>query len=131
MASPRGNAERWTARSPPRWAMPRPSIGPARWCCSRRPPPPSINSQASRSVAMLGLLIALALTAVTLFAGQEIKGARRWVDLAGLSLQPSEFLKPCFAVTAAWLFAEQHGQRRLPGNILSILLYLVVVALLM
>jgi len=84
-----------------------------------------------RRIAMIGLLIALALTAVTLFAGQEIKGARRWVDLAGLSLQPSEFLKPCFAVTAAWLFAEQHGQRRLPGNIISILLYLVIVALLM
>ena len=67
---------------------------------------------ASGALAMIGLLIALALTAVTLFAGQEIKGARRWVDLAGLSLQPSEFLKPCFAVTTAWLFAEQHGQRR-------------------
>src|SRR6516225_8137544 len=84
-----------------------------------------------RRIAMVGLVIALALTAVTLFAGQEIKGARRWVDLAGLSLQPSEFLKPCFAVTAAWLFAEQHGQRRLPGNIISILLYLAIVGLLM
>jgi cell division protein FtsW len=84
-----------------------------------------------RRMAMIGLVIALALTALTLVAGQEIKGARRWVDLAGLSLQPSEFLKPCFAVTAAWLFAEQHGQRRLPGNIISILLYLIIVGLLM
>ena len=84
-----------------------------------------------RRLAVAGLLIALALTAVTLFAGREIKGARRWIDLAGLSLQPSEFVKPCFAVTAAWLFAEQHGQRRLPGNIIAILLYLVIVGLLM
>ena len=36
-----------------------------------------------------------------------MKGARRWlnVPLVG-SLQPSEFLKPCFAVVAAWLIAE-------------------------
>jgi len=84
-----------------------------------------------RRIAVVGLLIALALTALTLVAGEEIKGARRWIDVGGLSLQPSEFLKPCFAVTAAWLFAEQHGARRMPGNIISILLYLAIVALLM
>ena len=58
------------------------------------------------------MLIALALIAVTLVVGSEIKGARRWINLPGLSLQPSEFVKPTFAVVAAWLFAEQHGQRR-------------------
>jgi len=84
-----------------------------------------------RRIAVVGLLIALGLTALTLSAGAEIKGAKRWIDIAGLSLQPSEFLKPCFAVTAAWLFAEQHGPRRLPGNIISVLLYLVIVGLLM
>ena len=39
--------------------------------------------------------------------GVEIKGARRWINLPGLSLQPSEFVKPTFAVLAAWLFAKQ------------------------
>jgi cell division protein FtsW len=86
---------------------------------------------AIRRIAVIGLLIGLALTALTLFAGEEIKGARRWIDLAGLSLQPSEFLKPCFAVTTAWLFAEQQGHRRLPGNAIAILLYLAIVGLLM
>ncbi len=84
-----------------------------------------------RRLAVVGLLIALALTAVTLFAGGEIKGARRWIDFVGLSIQPSEFVKPCFAVVAAWMFAEQHGKRRLPGNIIAIALYLTIVALLM
>jgi cell division protein FtsW len=86
---------------------------------------------AIRRVATVGLLIALALTALTLVAGEEIKGARRWIDLAGFSLQPSEFLKPSFAVTTAWLFAEQQGQRRLPGNFIAILLYFGIVGLLM
>jgi cell division protein FtsW len=84
-----------------------------------------------RRLAVIGLIVALALTAITLVGGTEIKGARRWIDLLGLSIQPSEFVKPCFAVVAAWMFAEQHGKRRLPGNAISILLYLMIVALLM
>jgi cell division protein FtsW len=52
-------------------------------------------------------VIAMALLAYTFIGGVEIKGARRWVNLPGLSLQPSEFVKPTFAVLAAWLFAER------------------------
>jgi cell division protein FtsW len=84
-----------------------------------------------RRLAVIGLIVALALTALTLVDGSEIKGARRWIDLIGLSIQPSEFVKPCFAVVAAWMFAEQHGKRRLPGYLISIALYLAIVALLM
>jgi cell division protein FtsW len=84
-----------------------------------------------RRLAVIGLIIALALTALTLADGSEIKGARRWIDLLGLSVQPSEFVKPCFAVVAAWMFAEQHGRRRLPGYLISTALYLAIVALLM
>jgi len=84
-----------------------------------------------RRLAVIGLIIALALTALTLVDGSEIKGARRWIDLLGLSIQPSEFVKPCFAVVAAWMFAEQHGRRRLPGYLISTALYLTIVALLM
>ncbi|WP_291298247.1 FtsW/RodA/SpoVE family cell cycle protein [Elioraea sp.] len=62
-----------------------------------------------RRLALLGFAVAFAFTAATLIIGAEIKGARRWISLPGMSLQPSEFLKPCFAVLAAWLFAE--GQR--------------------
>jgi cell division protein FtsW len=43
---------------------------------------------------------------MTLVTGSEIKGARRWLSLPGMSMQPSEFLKPFFAVVAAWLIAQ-------------------------
>ena len=89
------------------------------------------SARGVRRIAIIGLLVALALTTVTLVAGEEIKGARRWIDIAGLSIQPSEFVKPCFAVVAAWMFAEQHGKRRMPGNLISIGLYLAIVGLLM
>jgi cell division protein FtsW len=59
-----------------------------------------------RRVALAGCVVALVLTAMTVVAGTEIKGARRWISLPGMTMQPSEFLKPCFAVVAAWLLAE-------------------------
>ena len=59
-------------------------------------------------LAILGLACALAGTAATLVVGVEIKGARRWLPLAGISLQPSEFLKPTLAIVCAMLLA--HGK---------------------
>ena len=80
---------------------------------------------------MLGLVGGIALLGLTLVAGTEIKGATRWISLAGFSLQPSEFVKPCFAVVAAWMFASQHGAQRVPGNAISIALYATVLGLLL
>jgi cell division protein FtsW len=59
-------------------------------------------------LAWLGLAGSLLLTAATLVIGTEIKGGRRWIHLAGQSIQPSELLKPVLAVCCAWLLV--HGQ---------------------
>ena len=67
----------------------------------------------------------------TLFVGIEIKGARRWLHVPGLSIQPSEFVKPLFAVTAAWLFARQCERRGFPALSVNVALYgLILVCLL-
>ena len=66
-----------------------------------------LSPRAVRRVAALGCLGALALTAATLVIGFETKGARRWLNFPLLgTMQPSEFLKPCLAVVAAWMLAE-------------------------
>ena len=66
-----------------------------------------LSPRAVRRVAALGCLGALALTAATLVIGFETKGARRWLNLPLLgTMQPSEFLKPCLAVVAAWMLAQ-------------------------
>jgi len=83
-----------------------------------------------RRIAVVGFLLAVILVALTFVAGVEIKRARRWINLPGLSLQPSEFLKPCFTIVAAWLFAEQKQQPRFPGNAISIALFLAIVLML-
>ena len=71
-------------------------------------------------------LAGMALVAATLLFGAEINGARRWITFAGLTLQPSEFVKPCFAVVAAWFFAMQGRKGRLVGKACAIALYGIV-----
>ena len=83
-----------------------------------------------RRMAFVGFAIAFALVALTFVIGAEIKGARRWINLPGLSIQPSEFVKPTFAIVAAWLFAEQKENPGFPGNLISIALFLPLAAML-
>jgi len=83
-----------------------------------------------RRLAFLGFAVALIGVAMTFVIGAEIKGARRWINLPGFSLQPSEFVKPTFTIVAAWLFAEQKERRRFPGNAISIVLFVALVVML-
>jgi cell division protein FtsW len=83
-----------------------------------------------RRLALAGCAIALVLTAATMVVGVEIKGARRWIALPGMSLQPSEFLKPCFAVVAAWLISEGRRTRRFPGMLIAVCTYGLILLLL-
>jgi cell division protein FtsW len=65
-----------------------------------------LSPKGVRRFALLGCLGAMLLTAATLVIGFETKGARRWLSFPLLgTMQPSEFLKPCFAVVTAWLMA--------------------------
>jgi len=83
-----------------------------------------------RLLGWLGLGGAILMVGATLVIGVEIKGARRWLSLPGLgSIQPSEFLKPCFAVVAAWLIAEGKVNRRHGATLLAILLFLGIAVL--
>jgi len=80
------------------------------------------------AIIMLGLSL-LTMVAVLRF-GVEVKGAHRWVSVMGVSIQPSEFLKPAFVIICAWLFAERARNPRVPGFIGAIALLLVSVGLL-
>lgn len=84
-----------------------------------------------RRLAVIGFAASVVLCALTLLAGVEIKGATRWISLGGLSLQPSEFLKPCFVVLCAWLFAADKREQGIPGSMIATVLWLGVTALLL
>lgn len=84
-----------------------------------------------RRIAALGMAASLLLIVATLGMGTEIKGASRWLQLPGFSLQPSEFAKPCFAVMAAWLLASWRTNVGLPAVAIAVLLWGLVVGLLL
>jgi cell division protein FtsW len=83
-----------------------------------------------KRIGVLGLFFVwLPLTALATFFGPEIKGAHRWLHL-GVSIQPSEFLKPCFAIFAAWMMATWREDRRFPGWLIATAMCGLIVALL-
>lgn len=84
-----------------------------------------------RRVAVVVFIVCVALLILTPFVGTEIKGARRWLSIAGTSLQVSEFAKPAFAVTAAWMFAARRMGEDIPGNVIATALLFVVLSLLL
>lgn len=83
-----------------------------------------------RRTAGLALVLAGAGLAAVLLIGPEIKGSQRWIQLFGISVQPSEFVKPALAVVCAWLLASGRLIKQFPGYILSFILVAAVCVLL-
>jgi cell division protein FtsW len=93
----------------------------------------TVSTLQRRTVLILsavGGALMLGATMLTLVHGVEIKGARRWIALPLMSLQPSEFLKPCFAVVAGWLLTRPRRIGILPGAAIAGGLYVLIALLL-
>jgi cell division protein FtsW len=89
-----------------------------------------LSSHQIRRIALVVFIVSLMLIALTLVYGVEVKGARRWLVILGVNIQPSEFLKPAFVVLIAWLFAESARRPEMPANTIALgLLLLSVIAL--
>ncbi len=82
-----------------------------------------------RRLAVIGLAASIPLLGLTLLAGHEIKGATRWLSVAGLSFQVSEFVKPFLAVVMAWLLAAEQAKEGIPGTKIALVLWFVIAAL--
>jgi cell division protein FtsW len=83
-----------------------------------------------RKLAILVFAVSLVLVAATPYFGAEIKGARRWLVILGMNIQPSEFLKPAFVILTAWLFAESGKRPDMPANTIALVLLVIVIGLL-
>ena len=91
-----------------------------------------LSAVSVRRLAALGFVIMLLLMIATALLGDSINGARRWIDIGPLpALQPSEFMKPCFAVVTAWMFAEHRMRDDFPGNLIAMILLLCTATLLL
>jgi cell division protein FtsW len=89
-----------------------------------------LEAREVRRLALVMLCGSLVLMVAVLYVGVEVKGAHRWISFFGVSIQPSEFMKPAFVIVCAWLFAEHARQPDIPGNLFAVILLGLVVALL-
>jgi cell division protein FtsW len=89
-----------------------------------------LNPRQIRRLSLIVFVVSLILVAATPHFGPEIKGARRWLVLLGVNIQPSEFIKPAFVIIVAWLFGESARRPDMPANTFSLVLLLVVIAFL-
>jgi len=83
-----------------------------------------------KRLAVIGFMFCIVILVAVLAFGTPIKGSKRWIQLAGISIQPSEFIKPFFIVVTAWLFSMQYEDKTFPAFKVSLFLYLFVIALL-
>ena len=81
-------------------------------------------------VAAVTFALAMIGSLSVLFAGSEVLGAKRWIDLGWMTLQPSEFLKPGFAVLAAAILADKTPMK-LPKPVITLMLVAPALVILM
>jgi len=95
------------------------------FCCSM------LNAKLLRRLALVIVVVGFSLMVMTLVIGSEVKGARRWIQIAGFALQPSEMVKPGFVVLSAWLFSESIRRPDIPGRLLATVFYAAFISLLL
>jgi cell division protein FtsW len=73
----------------------------------------------ARRFAVVGFCIFFVLLALVPLIGREVNGSQRWIGAGFAGLQPSEFLKPFFAVTIAWIISWRLKDSTLPVRLIS------------
>ena len=90
-----------------------------------------LPSKVIRRLGVIGFLLCFIALGLLPFFGTDFgKGAVRWYGLGFASVQPSEFLKPGFIVTVAWLISANGQINGPPGRLWSFIITMLVVALL-
>ncbi len=89
-----------------------------------------LDSKQTRILAASVFAMALIGAFVALVAGADVNGAHRWLEFGGLKLQPSEFLKPAFAILAAAFLADKL-KRGFPGEAVTLGLLAPALAILL
>ena len=85
----------------------------------------------ARRLCLLGAMFFTALLFLVPIVGVEVNGSRRWLGVGITQFQPSEFLKPLFIVSIAWMLSLRQKDASLPVVPLTGVLTGVVALLLM
>ncbi len=89
----------------------------------------SFNIKWIKRIAICGFLFSIVMLVLVKLYGYEVKGATRWIRIAGFSYQPSEFMKPFFSVVIGWILSMRY-EEEFPSFSVAIVLYALVATLL-
>jgi cell division protein FtsW len=73
-----------------------------------------MSRERARRLSLLGAAFFFVLLVFVPIVGPEHNGARRWIEFGLGQVQPSEFLKPFFVVSMAWLLSLKDADKSLP-----------------
>lgn len=73
----------------------------------------------ARRFGIIGFAIVLLLLMLVPVIGHEVNGSKRWIGLGPVGIQPSEFLKPFFAIAMAWILSWRVKDTSLPVRIVT------------
>jgi len=90
-----------------------------------------LTKPTARRLCILGAVLFTILLFLVPILGHEVNGARRWLGVGFTQFQPSEFLKPLYIVTIAWLLSLKEKDKSLPMVPLTAVLTGIVALLLM
>jgi cell division protein FtsW len=90
-----------------------------------------LSAKGVRRLALVVYGLTILMMAALPILGHSAKGAARWIEFDGFTLQPSEFMKPALVVLCGWMFAEGQKGEGVPGISIAFGLYAVAVALLL
>jgi len=85
----------------------------------------------ARRLSLVGALIFTIFLFLVPIVGVEVNGAKRWIGMGIAQFQPSEFLKPLFIVSMAWLLSLKNQDNSLPVVPLSGIVTGIIALLLM
>ena len=66
----------------------------------------SMDIKSLRRLSLIGLIIVTIMLIGILLLDYEVRGSKRWLKIFGLSIQPSEFVKPFFLILSAWFLSK-------------------------
>ncbi len=90
-----------------------------------------LDQQKIKVMSVVGLVSVIFLLVLVLFFGSEAKGAKRWIAIAGFTLQPSEFAKAFFVIANAYIFQRFNHDEWWRKYGISFSLYLIIISLLL
>ena len=86
----------------------------------------------TRKISLILFVCSLLGVLLTLIIGLSSGGASRWISVFGIiTIQPSEFLKPCLIILSAWFFARSKEEQNSKYSLIPGLLFILVATLLM